>query len=323
MTPELLKERLASVLGSPRQLQIYFVIKQNDVYSLRLADIEDEKTRPEVQRLFEDAVREAIISNEDLTIRNLSSDDEAANALYRYDFDSYPEELSLFRDFNIKEAVDSPKFNFHQDSLSHLFGYIICEGSMENCFVLFKKHYPVSLIKRESFLLGAIKDKERFEVLPGDDIIRLNGCFQLIRVDDAVYVLDLSVLEKSLGFSELIKKAAIKNIEAINSLGIIEDIETLSETVESLSFARKLSRINSTSPIFKLKIPAMTILEFSKTYPGLSGQFKYSEDGNKIRLDTKKSKNLFLKLMNDAFLRSELTKQYYEALAKDMVAEEA
>ena len=39
--------------------------------------------------------------------------------------------------------------------------------------------------------------------------------------------------------------------------------------------------------------------------------------GTKIRLDTKKSKDAFLKLMNDAFLRSELTEQYYEASAKD------
>ena len=58
-------------------------------------------------------------------------------------------------------------------------------------------------------------------------------------------------------------------------------------------------------------------MEFTKTTSDLTGKFKYSEDGTKIRLDTKKSKDVFLKLMNDAFLRSELTEQYYEASAKD------
>ena len=58
-------------------------------------------------------------------------------------------------------------------------------------------------------------------------------------------------------------------------------------------------------------------MEFTKTTSKLTGKFKYSEDGTKIRLDTKKSKDVFLKLMNDAFLRSELTDQYYEASAKD------
>ena len=47
--------------------------------------------------------------------------------------------------------------------------------------------------------------------------------------------------------------------------------------------------------------------------------FKYSDDGSTIRLDTKKSKAAFIKLLNDAFLRSELTKEYYEARAKDNI----
>ena len=59
-------------------------------------------------------------------------------------------------------------------------------------------------------------------------------------------------------------------------------------------------------------------MEFTKTTLELTGKFKYSEDGTKIRLDIKKSKDAFLKLTNDAFLRSELTEQYYEASAKDL-----
>ena len=63
--------------------------------------------------------------------------------------------------------------------------------------------------------------------------------------------------------------------------------------------------------IFKLGVTKEAIVEFTKTTSELTGKFKYSEDGTKIRLDTKKSKDAFLKLMNDAFLRSELTEQYY------------
>ena len=58
-------------------------------------------------------------------------------------------------------------------------------------------------------------------------------------------------------------------------------------------------------------------MEFTKTTSELTGKFKYSEDGTKIKKKKKKSKDVFLKLMNDAFLRSELTEQYYEASAKD------
>lgn len=75
------------------------------------------------------------------------------------------------------------------------------------------------------------------------------------------------------------------------------------------------------SASFLQKISKETIIEFTKTTHDLSGRFKYSEDGNEIRLDTKKSKDAFITLMNDAFLRSELTKQFYEAKAKDNITQ--
>ena len=46
---------------------------------------------------------------------------------------------------------------------------------------------------------------------------------------------------------------------------------------------------------------------------------KYSEDDTKIILRTKKSKELFIKMLDDAYLTSELTNQFYESKAKDAV----
>ena len=320
MNAEELKNIVSLRVTSPRALQVFLVLKTDSGFVMRLADIED-KTEPEIQDLFEDYLKTAIISNDDLTIRSLSLADETPNTIYEYDYESYPEELDLFASFGFKEIVTANKFDFRKDNLNDLFGYIVYDGSMDNGIIMFKIHYPISLIKRDSFLLGAHKAKQRFEKLPGNDIVRLNGTVQLLRIGDKTLVLDLHVLEKMLGFSELVKKDAVESVNAIESLNLIENIETLKELTEDPSFARKLSKVKKTSPIFKLGIGKETIIAFSKSTPGLSKQFKYNDDGTKIRLDTKKSKTLFLKLMNDAFLRSELTKQYYEAIAKDAVSE--
>ena len=45
-------------------------------------------------------------------------------------------------------------------------------------------------------------------------------------------------------------------------------------------------------------------------------KLRYSEDGNKILLTTKKSQEEFLKLLDDSFLISELTKYYYASMTK-------
>ena len=110
------------------------------------------------------------------------------------------------------------------------------------------------MIKRESFLLGAIRSSERFEKLPGEDIIRLNNDAQLLRVGDTIFVRNLKMLERNMGFSALIQQAATETVSAIEELDILDDIEVLRDTLEVPSFARKLSKVKKASPIFKLGI---------------------------------------------------------------------
>ena len=76
-------------------------------------------------------------------------------------------------------------------------------------------------------MLGAIKSSKRFEKLPGEDIIRLNNDAQLLRVGDAIFVLNLKILERNMGFSALIQRAATETIDAIEDLDIIDDCVVL------------------------------------------------------------------------------------------------
>lgn len=319
MTIEEIKAKVNGIFSGSYSTQVYLVLKIEDSFELRIADIED-ATEPEIRAMFSDSVCSRISNNEDLSTCNLSSADDRANALFAYDYAEYPDELAVFQSFDLQTAIENvPKFDFNNDNISFLYGYIIYLGSMTDGLLLFKKHYPISLIKRECFLLGLKKSAERFEKISGDDILRLNEDFQLIRVGDEIYVTDVKVLERNLGFNELIFRESSTTIEAIDGLKLLEDIQVLKDSAEEVSFARKLSKVKKTSPIFANKIPKEVIVEFTKTNPGLKGAFKYSDDGLTIRLDTKKSKEAFIKLLNDSFLRSELTKEYYEARAKDNI----
>lgn len=323
MTAEELKNKINAILTEKHSLQVYLLLKRNENFELRLADIEDDAS-PELEILFEGYIRSRISENADLQLCQLSTDDERKDAIYHYDYEIYPEELEILKRFNITNAIeDVQKFNFKQDDLSTLFGYVIYFGTMQNGLVLFKKHYPVLLIKRDSFLLGAKKDKERFEKVSGDDIIRMNGTVQILRLDGELYVIDIRMLERNMGFTELMKRSASLAVDAIEKLAIIEDIEVLRDSAEDISFARKLSKTQKASPIFNLNISKEAVIEFTKVTPELKGKFKYSEDGKTIQLGSRKSKDAFIKLLNDSFLRSELTKQYYEASAKAQLYSEA
>lgn len=318
MTPDELKKSITATLTKNGSSQLYLVMKNDDKLIVKLADIDNKNTDKEIYRMFRFFLHSSIIANEDLNIRKLSVADESPNVLYEYDYENYPEELKLFKEFNVTNSIDNfDHFNFKTDDISSLFGYIIRIGSRDDSIILFKKHYPVLLINRDSFLLGLIKSTERFTKLDGQDILRLNDDAQLLRVKDKIFVLDLKVLERNMGFSDLIQREANKAIEAIKELGVIDDIEVLRDELDELSFARKLSKVKRSSPIFTLGITKEAIIKFTKETPELIGKFKYTENGDQIKLATKKSKNAFIKLMNDSFLRSELTKKWYEATAKD------
>lgn len=318
MTPDELKKSITATLTKDGSSQLYLVMKNDDKLIVKLADIDNKNTDKEIYRMFRFFLHSSIIANEDLNIRKLSVADESPNVLYEYDYENYPEELKLFKEFNATNSIDNfDHFNFKTDDISSLFGYIIRIGSRDDSIILFKKHYPVLLINRDSFLLGLIKSTERFTKLDGQDILRLNDDAQLLRVKDKIFVLDLKVLERNMGFSDLIQREANKAIEAIKELGVIDDIEVLRDELDELSFARKLSKVKRSSPIFTLGITKEAIIKFTKETPELIGKFKYTENGDQIKLATKKSKNAFIKLMNDSFLRSELTKKWYEATAKD------
>ncbi len=320
MTVDEIKVKVNGIFSKPYSAQVYLVLKTDNGFEMRLADIED-KTEPELRELFSESVCFGIKDNDDLSICDLSVADDRANALFYYDYDEYPEELSVFKSFNLTNTISEvPKFNFDSDDISSLYGYIIYLGSVTDGMLLFKKHYPFSLIKRECFLLGLKKSKERFEKISSDDILRLNGDFQLIRFENEIYITDVKVLERNLGFNALVFREASTTVQAIEELKLIDDIQVLKDSAEDVAFARKLSKVKKTSPIFAKKIPKDVIVEFTKNNPGLKGAFKYSEDGKTIRLDTKKSKEAFVKLLNDAFLRSELTQEYYEARAKDNIS---
>ena len=114
-------------------------------------------------------------------------------------------------------------------------------------------------------MLGAIKSKQRFELVTGDDIIRLNGAVQLFRINGEIFVIDIKVLERNMGFNQLIYKAADETVQAIEELAIIEDIQVLRDSkLRTLHLHASYLELRKSSPIFKLNISKETIIEFNQ-----------------------------------------------------------
>jgi hypothetical protein len=287
---------------------LYFVVNQDGETVIRFADIENE-AQQELKERFLEYITDKFISNEELHYQNISEADDRKNVVYRYDIEEKPESLNILDE--ILENEEQEHFQFNQHELSKIQGYLITIGNEGNKIALYKKHHPVNLLKQDRFLL--IPSNERL-VKVSDDAIALDRSFDFMMVDDNLIVLKLSTLERFFGFEDVVRNQAQNAIGLVEANQLLEDIEQLNDLALSLTNARKLMRIK-TSPV--LNVPVNNVINFIRNHPKLTGKIDFNEDETRIRLSTGVSKKLFLKLLNDDYLFSELTELQYDTHAKD------
>jgi len=262
-------------------------------------------------QLFVNAIQSHIIAKDDYVVLPLSTADERGKCLYQYDLE-LPQELQLLE--NVVGNDNLQNFDFTNDQLSSIDSLIIVLADDNNEISLFKKLSPVEVIGRAGYILW--KSNQRLERF-NDQLLRISSRFQVIRVSGELIIIDLNAIEKSFGFHDVITREATASLSVIRDMQIVSNIDSLEELVGNVSFARKLIKVARSSPVIRLNIPNANIIAFAKSHPLTKKKMRFNEDGTQFNLDTRVSKDLFIKILNDDFLTSELTKLYYDSLAKD------
>jgi hypothetical protein len=296
-------------------VSIYAILKNTDNAPVKI-DIENTALEG-LKTLFIDSIKKTITDREELRVLNLSTSDERLDAIYLYDVDM-PEELSSIN--TILASDDLPLMNISDTNISDIKALLIEIGNNIGQIVLYKTLAPVNIYGRSSFFLK--KSQTRLEQI-NDEFLRITPNFQLMRVKDSLFVLDLKAIEKSFGFDEVIKREASLGISAIEATMLVENSDVLRELLDDIKYARRFTKVAKASPVLKAQIPNQDIINFCKTFIKLAGKIRFNQTEDKILLDTKVSKDLFIKVLMDDFLTSELTKFHYESVAKDSLDEDS
>ena len=298
-------------------LNVYFLLKTDNGNILKRANIiEDVKTN--LITSYKTSINE-ILNNEDLDLINISDADDRNNAIYLYNLTQEPEIFQHFATIINSQNQEQPNyFNFDEDDLSKMEGYYVFLGDFENNILIYRKQMPINLFKQGKIYL--IKGHDTQFTSINKEFLRIDAKIDILKTNNSVFINNLSILERHYEFHDIIQAEATKSITNIASLNILGNIEVLQERVSDTTFARKLSKISTTSPVFKLSVEH--IMQFVKNHSALSQEFRYNQDDTRIILDTKKSQNFFIKLMNDDFLHSQLTNHDYVTPAKDRLQAE-
>ncbi|MGZ4155746.1 MAG: anti-phage protein KwaB, partial [Bacteroidia bacterium] len=295
-----------------------YVLYNNDEgeEQIRIADI-DHESGIELKTQFLTYLSDKFLTNEDLSFMDISAGDNRKNVVFNYDLTEKPDGLNAMN--IIAENDQHPQFSFTQDDFNKIKAFIITIGNETRKIILFKKHHHLSVLHGASVFGMKVTD-HRF-VRVKEDIIKLSPNVDFLQIENDLVVISLKTLESGFGFENIIRSRATENISAIEAINLLEDITILTEMAEDLKQAKHIMRIKSNSPVMLL--PTASVLKFVKSHKPIMKKFRLSDDGSRLKLDTKVSKKLFLALMNDDFLTSELTKLYYAGIAKDqMLAED-
>lgn len=318
MTIEEFKTKLQSIAETEAiGLNLYFLLKTVNGPVLKRANLKEHVKSGLITAYKQSFL--GIRDNHELSMVNLSEADDRQGAIYEYDLNERP---AFFEFFNAimsdNEENPLPVFQFDDDNLSSLEGYFISIGSFGNSAIIYRKQMPINLFKQGKIYLVKGHNTQFNEVdAINNEFLRIDTKIDVISLENIEFITNVSILERHYEFRAIIEHEAVASLENIGRLQILENINVLAERVSDVSFARKLSKISTTSPVFEL--PAATILRFVREHHVLGNEFNFNADGSKIVLDTQRSQNFFLRLMNDDFLHSQLTSYDYVTPAKDVL----
>ncbi len=321
MTREELNQNIAFLYanGNPIGIKVFFVLSQQGENVIRFADISPQ-VAIDLKTQFAGYIQQRIANNEELNYGSITEADDSGNAAYHYNLEEQPALLQPLFDVNAAEIFamqqdgEQPfkNFSFDADDLKKINAFIICLGNEANKVVLYKKHYPISLMRRGSYY-GLVPSQTRLESFT-DNVIKINDTVEFMLVNNALIVFSLKTFQNSFGYDQIIHNKAEENLLTIAATNLLEDIEQLRELTTELKYAKKIMSIRHPSPV--LNIPFNDVKLFIQGHPRLKHRIKFNGDQSRIDLQTKSSKELFIKILNDDFLKSELTQLLYDSMKK-------
>lgn len=328
MTKESLQEKLDGLIAQQEcGMNLYFILHQQDDYILKKANVKNEALSPIRNILRDNLVQlRQMMDEPTFNVLNLSGAEDRKNVIYQYDLEEELRPISLMKEVDanlFNDGYFTPDnnrvFDFDNDTFEDVDAWIASYGVEGNHIIIYRKTFSVNLLKQGRNLF-IFKDAEQIDIIK-DDIFRIDGKIDFFLLDDTSLIYNISILEKFNDFKDIVQRSARNSLQQIADADLVDDIAKLQERADSdISFARKLIKVTTNALILNV-VSKDAIIRFAREHAYLSRRLKVSVD-NKFELEKKSAQNLFIQLLDDAFLHSELSSNDYLSPGKDILRPE-
>ena len=297
--------------------KFFLLFDPGDSYELVPVDIGDEDDGCLLE-IFISRVQEIARALHENSVQPISTADGREGGIYHFDLDNVPQRLqSGFEALNVD---DSLLFHRRLPSMASAKALLILLGKGEERICLYKHIFPVSILRKKNMYehvvsAGAAPSRLR---LASNDLLRLDGSFHFIYAGESMYCLGAKIVQTFYGFTDAILAKARASVDAIKSASLVGDLDKMIEKLDrdDVALARKIVRAVGVSKVLG-RVPADRVIAFTKDNKFYAGKFKYSANGERLELTSMVAIKLFLKLIGDDCLYSELTDSFYDVTVKD------
>jgi len=179
------------------------------------------------------------------------------------------------------------------------------------CFYLLKKITP-SKVFTTGGILSFVFSNNVFNKLESD-VLTIDGTFDVLAFENMLYFENQQNFERALMYQTVKREIAIATLDDIKEISILENFDTVKDYLKDDQHSiNKLNRIKS-KPYFK----TLTFSHCKKIIDDYGLNLHYDELTGKFDIQNKKEAKMFVKVLNDDFLKSEMTNLKYAANSKE------
>lgn len=296
-----IKKSLTEIFSDGMNCRLYFGVDIESDRRYYLADLDDPTTK-EICEYYVKNLKDYL--EEEISTLRLSELDARSDVLVFYDLEQQPSEFKKIDEISKGKIVE--KFNFSKLDFSNIKSLTVEIASTKNKVVFYKKFYPISLVKRDQVLL--YKKESRLTMI-GEDVIKITPGFELMLLDNEFFINDFSKFEKNFGFDDIANKIRNEVVTSIHSKDLVIDKKNYLST---LSIPRKDVIRAKQSRVLNLNVEIIVSFALER-----QGKIGLKVENGKLILNSKESIKKLFRLLNDDYLKSELTQLDYEILAKN------
>lgn len=291
-------------------VEIYVCVK-GDAQDFKLEKMASMNTlKDRVRTIVLDVLSEVYLS-EDAEYFNITDVIDNKKAIYIL------EQNDKYKPFALLNSSLESVETFKEENIKDVFGFIFKINVNSKKLFLYQHAYVGSKLRTKN-ALRIVQKKDVFEIVD-KEMLKIDKRSEIVIIDNILLVKNVKVLQDYFGFQTFVRSQAKETISKLEKLDIIGNMDKLKEyqNEEKLTISKKLMKIQN-SPVLQMKkadlinkIPAIS------RYKGMI----HIENG-KIKTNTKKDIDNLMKLLNDDYVKSELTEQEYDSTSKILLPKE-